>query len=70
MSAVQHQPGMTVRAAEALDEISGGRFVLGLGAGHAGGATAFGSPTDKAVSRHLEALEPRTSPERGRRTGP
>src|SRR6185437_3523981 len=29
MSAVQHQPGMIVRAAEALDEISGGRFVLG-----------------------------------------
>jgi alkanesulfonate monooxygenase SsuD/methylene tetrahydromethanopterin reductase-like flavin-dependent oxidoreductase (luciferase family) len=57
MSAVQHQPGMMVRAAEALDEISGGRFVLGLGAGHAGGATAFGSPTDKAVSRYLEALE-------------
>ena len=57
MSAVQHQPGMIVRAAEALDEISGGRFVLGLGAGHAGGATDFGFPTDKTVSRYLEALE-------------
>ena len=57
MSAVQHQPGMVVRAAEALDEISGGRFVLGLGAGHAGGATAFGFHTDKTVSRYLEALE-------------
>lgn len=57
MSAVQHQPGMVVRAAETLDEISGGRFVLGLGAGHAGGATAFGFRTDKPVSRYLEALE-------------
>jgi alkanesulfonate monooxygenase SsuD/methylene tetrahydromethanopterin reductase-like flavin-dependent oxidoreductase (luciferase family) len=57
MSAMQHQPGMIVRAAEALDEISGGRFVLGLGAGHAGGATAFGFDTDKSVSRYLEALE-------------
>jgi alkanesulfonate monooxygenase SsuD/methylene tetrahydromethanopterin reductase-like flavin-dependent oxidoreductase (luciferase family) len=57
MSAVQHQPGMVVRAAEALDEISGGRFLLGLGAGHAGGATAFGFHTDKTVSRYLEALE-------------
>lgn len=57
MSAVQHQPGMIVRAAEALDEISGGRFVLGLGAGHEGGATDFGFPTDKAVSRYLEALK-------------
>jgi alkanesulfonate monooxygenase SsuD/methylene tetrahydromethanopterin reductase-like flavin-dependent oxidoreductase (luciferase family) len=57
MSAVQHQPGMVVRAAEALDEISGGRFVLGLGAGHAGGATAFGFATAKTVSRYLEALE-------------
>jgi alkanesulfonate monooxygenase SsuD/methylene tetrahydromethanopterin reductase-like flavin-dependent oxidoreductase (luciferase family) len=57
MSAVQHQPGMVVRAAESLDEISGGRFVLGLGAGHAGGATAFGFPTDNTVSRYLEALE-------------
>jgi alkanesulfonate monooxygenase SsuD/methylene tetrahydromethanopterin reductase-like flavin-dependent oxidoreductase (luciferase family) len=57
MSAVQHQPCMMVRAAEALHEISGGRFVLGLGAGHAGGATAFGFQTDRTVSRYLEALE-------------
>ena len=57
MSAVQHRPGMAVRAAEALDEISGGRFALGLGAGHAGGATAFGFHTDKTVSGYLEALE-------------
>jgi alkanesulfonate monooxygenase SsuD/methylene tetrahydromethanopterin reductase-like flavin-dependent oxidoreductase (luciferase family) len=56
MSALQHRPGMVVRAAESLDEISAGRFVLGLGAGHGGGATAFGFPTDHKVSRYLEAL--------------
>jgi len=57
MSALQHRPGMVVRAAETLDEISGGRFVLGLGAGHGGGATELGYETDKGVSRYLEALE-------------
>ncbi len=57
ISALQHKPGMIVRAAEALDEISGGRFVLGLGAGHGGGAESFGYPADKPVTRYLEALE-------------
>jgi alkanesulfonate monooxygenase SsuD/methylene tetrahydromethanopterin reductase-like flavin-dependent oxidoreductase (luciferase family) len=57
MAAVQHQPGMVVRAAESLDEISGGRFVLGLGAGHGGGATSFGFPTTTPVARYLEGLE-------------
>ena len=57
LSALQHQPGMFVRAAETLDEISGGRFVLGIGAGHAGGATDLGFATDNAVSRYLEAVE-------------
>ncbi len=57
MSALQHKPGMVVRAAETLDELSGGRFVLGLGAGHAGGATEMGFPTDHKVARYLEALE-------------
>jgi len=57
MSAIQHAPGMVVRAAESLDEISGGRFVLGVGAGHSGGATAFGYPTDRPVARYLEALK-------------
>jgi alkanesulfonate monooxygenase SsuD/methylene tetrahydromethanopterin reductase-like flavin-dependent oxidoreductase (luciferase family) len=57
MSALQHNPGMVVRAAESLDEISNGRFVLGLGSGHRGGAEAFGYPADKTVSRYLEALE-------------
>ena len=55
MSALQHRPGMIVRAAEALDEISEGRFVLGLGAGHGGGAESFGYPVDKPVTRYLAA---------------
>jgi alkanesulfonate monooxygenase SsuD/methylene tetrahydromethanopterin reductase-like flavin-dependent oxidoreductase (luciferase family) len=57
MSAVQHEPGMIVRAAHSLDEISGGRFVLGLGTGHAGGATEIGFATDRKVARYLEAVE-------------
>jgi alkanesulfonate monooxygenase SsuD/methylene tetrahydromethanopterin reductase-like flavin-dependent oxidoreductase (luciferase family) len=57
LSALQHNAGDVVRAAEALDEISGGRFVLGLGAGHGGGAETLGFPADKTVSRYFEALE-------------
>ena len=58
MSALEHNPGVVVHAAETLDEISGGRFVLGLGAGHGTGAFKdFGYPADKTVSRYLEALE-------------
>ena len=58
MSALHHNPGMVASAAETLDEISGGRFVLGLGAGHAkGAANEFGYPQDKTVSRYAEALE-------------
>jgi alkanesulfonate monooxygenase SsuD/methylene tetrahydromethanopterin reductase-like flavin-dependent oxidoreductase (luciferase family) len=58
ISALGHNPGKIVQAAETLDEISGGRFVLGLGAGHgSGGFKDFGFPTDKTVSRYLEALE-------------
>jgi alkanesulfonate monooxygenase SsuD/methylene tetrahydromethanopterin reductase-like flavin-dependent oxidoreductase (luciferase family) len=57
-SALHRNPGLTVKSAETLDEISNGRFLLGLGAGHAGdqGAT-FGYPEDKTVSRYEEALE-------------
>jgi alkanesulfonate monooxygenase SsuD/methylene tetrahydromethanopterin reductase-like flavin-dependent oxidoreductase (luciferase family) len=58
MSALHHNPGMIASAAETLDEICGGRFVLGLGAGHAGGgAKEFGYPADRTVSRYAEALE-------------
>lgn len=58
ISALQRNPAMVVSAAETLDEITGGRFVLGLGAGHTGyGTRAFGFPQDKTVSRYAEAVE-------------
>ena len=36
LSALHRNPGITAKAVETLDEISGGRFVFGLGSGHAG----------------------------------
>jgi alkanesulfonate monooxygenase SsuD/methylene tetrahydromethanopterin reductase-like flavin-dependent oxidoreductase (luciferase family) len=58
LSALHRNPGITAKAVETLDEISGGRFVLGLGSGHAGGqAHAFGLPEDHVVSRFEEAIE-------------
>ncbi len=58
MSALHRNPGISAKAAETIDEISGGRFVLGLGAGHAGtGAHAFGLPEDHIYERFEEALQ-------------
>ena len=58
LSALHRNPGLTVKIAETLDEISNGRFLFGLGAGHAGDQGAsFGYPEDKTVSRYEEALE-------------
>jgi len=54
---VAHRAGLAAWGSPTRDEISGGRFVLGLGAGHAGGATAFGFPTTRTVSRYLEGQE-------------
>lgn len=58
MSALHRNAGITAKAAETLDEISGGRFTFGLGAGHAwpGQAQAFGLPEDRIHSRFEEAL--------------
>lgn len=58
LSALHRNPGITAKVVETLDEISGGRFVLGLGSGHAGrqGHT-FGLPEDHVFSRFEEALE-------------
>ncbi len=57
LSALHRNPGLTVKVAETLDEISSGRFLFGFGAGHAGdqGAT-IGYPEDVTVSRYEEAL--------------
>lgn len=58
LSALHRNPGLTVKVAVTIDEISGGRFVFGLGAGHAGDqGTTFGYPEDNTVSRYEEALE-------------
>jgi alkanesulfonate monooxygenase SsuD/methylene tetrahydromethanopterin reductase-like flavin-dependent oxidoreductase (luciferase family) len=58
LSALHRNPGITAKAVETLDEISGGRFVFGLGSGHAGRqAHAFGLPEDHVYSRFQEAVE-------------
>lgn len=59
MSALHRNPGITAKVAETLDEISGGRFVCGLGAGHAwpGQAHAFGLPETEVWARFEEALQ-------------
>jgi alkanesulfonate monooxygenase SsuD/methylene tetrahydromethanopterin reductase-like flavin-dependent oxidoreductase (luciferase family) len=58
LSALHRNPGITAKAVETLDEISGGRFVFGLGSGHAGRqAHAFGLPEDHVYARFAEAVE-------------
>jgi alkanesulfonate monooxygenase SsuD/methylene tetrahydromethanopterin reductase-like flavin-dependent oxidoreductase (luciferase family) len=59
LSALHRNPGIIAKTAETLDEISGGRFVFGLGAGHAwpGQAHAFGLPEDGIFDRFEEALQ-------------
>ena len=49
LSALHRNAGITAKAVETLDEISGGRFVFGLGSGHAGKqAHAFGLPRTRS----------------------
>ncbi len=52
-------PAMTASIATTLDEISGGRFILGIGAGNTFDSDyeAFGFPTDKRYSRFAEAIQ-------------
>ena len=58
LAALYRNPGLTVKIAETLDEISGGRFLLGLGAGFDGNqGVAFGYPADNPAARYEEALE-------------
>jgi alkanesulfonate monooxygenase SsuD/methylene tetrahydromethanopterin reductase-like flavin-dependent oxidoreductase (luciferase family) len=53
-----HEPGVLARMAATIDEISGGRFVLGLGAGwNEPEFEAFGFPFDHKVARFEEAFE-------------
>jgi probable F420-dependent oxidoreductase len=51
-------PALIAKMADTIDEISGGRLLLGLGAGwHEPEYTAFGFPYDHRVSRFEEALQ-------------
>ena len=55
-------PTLTAKIAETIDEISGGRFMLGLGSGWARPEyDAFGYPFDHRASRFEEAIEIITS---------
>jgi probable F420-dependent oxidoreductase len=52
-----HPPGLLARMAAAVDEISGGRLVLGVGAGwNRTEFEAFGLPFDHRVDRFAEAF--------------
>jgi probable F420-dependent oxidoreductase len=52
-----HPPGLLAKMAASIDEVSGGRFVLGVGAGwNAREFAAFGLPYDHRVSRFEEAF--------------
>ena len=52
-------PAITAKMAETIDEISGGRYILGIGAGNTPDSDylAFGFPTDHRYSRFAEAIE-------------
>ena len=51
-------PALIAKMADTIDEISGGRLILGLGAGwHEPEYAAFGFPYDHRVSRFEEALQ-------------
>jgi alkanesulfonate monooxygenase SsuD/methylene tetrahydromethanopterin reductase-like flavin-dependent oxidoreductase (luciferase family) len=58
-NAPYRSPALLARIADTLDEISGGRFVFGLGAGNTADSDyeAFGFPTDLRYSRFEEAIQ-------------
>lgn len=59
VNAPYRNPGLTAKLAETLDEISGGRFFLGIGAGNTpdGDYAAFGIEADPRFSRFAETIE-------------
>ena len=56
INAAYRSPALVAKIAETLDEISGGRFVFGLGAGQEwqGQARSFGLPEDHIFARFAE----------------
>lgn len=57
MCALWRNPALLARMADTVDEISGGRLVLGLGAGwHEPEFRAYGYPFDRRIDRFTEAL--------------
>ena len=62
-----HPPGLVARMAAAIDEISGGRFVLGVGSGwNEEEFRAFGLPFDYRASPVHRELRDHPPPARGR----
>jgi alkanesulfonate monooxygenase SsuD/methylene tetrahydromethanopterin reductase-like flavin-dependent oxidoreductase (luciferase family) len=56
--ALFRNPALIAKMADTMDEVSGGRFVLGLGAGYIESEfSAFGFPFDHRASRFEEALQ-------------
>ncbi len=52
-----HNPAMIAKMAATIDQVSGGRFILGLGSGwHEPEYRGFGFPYDQRVSRFEESL--------------
>jgi alkanesulfonate monooxygenase SsuD/methylene tetrahydromethanopterin reductase-like flavin-dependent oxidoreductase (luciferase family) len=57
MCALWRNPALMAKMADTVDEISGGRLILGIGAGwHEYEFRAFGYPYDRLVSRFAEAM--------------
>lgn len=57
LNAPYRTPAFTAKVAETIDEISGGRFILGIGAGNTPDYAAFGFAPDKRFSRFAEGIE-------------
>ena len=59
INAPYRSPALIAKTAETLDEISGGRYLFGLGAGNTDDSdyAAFGFATDRRYSRFAEAIE-------------
>src|SRR5512133_2872928 len=56
-STAVHPPGLVARLAATIDEVSGGRFILGLGTGwNEAEFRAFGIPFEYKVARFEEAF--------------